>query len=132
VQWAVEQAHTASNSPVVQVLVIVIAALVISIIGYVFKRNRSMYNDVHEIKDVLITPKPTSLNPNPPKGLIAVVADHTTTLAVLLAGTKELVADKAQNDGSTSRDALNRIEKEQVRVAENLARDEHDNEQKGL
>ncbi|MHB2029658.1 MAG: hypothetical protein ACYCPT_12700, partial [Acidimicrobiales bacterium] len=75
------------------VLGALIVALVIWTVGYIFKKQRMMYNDVHEIKDVLITPKPTSLVPNPPKGLIDVVSAHTHALAILLKGTEALIVD---------------------------------------
>lgn len=81
---------------------------------------------VNQLFDIMVTKEPTPLDPHPRKGVVDVVADHTKSLGALLDGTKELVADKAVNDGSSSRDALIRIEKEQVRVAENLAHEGED------
>ena len=93
--WALQQVHDANSSALVQVVILVIAALAVSVIGYMYKRNRGMYNDVHDIKDVLITPKPTGLVPNPPTGLVDVVADHTRSLGALLSGTTALVVRAA-------------------------------------
>jgi hypothetical protein len=120
--------HGASSSgttPFVQVIILVVAALAVSLIGYVFKKNRGMYTDLHDIKDVLITPKPSGLVPHPEPGLVEIVAGHTKTLNTLLKGTEALIVDKGTNDGSTSRDALNRIEEEQARVAERLEEKEN-------
>jgi hypothetical protein len=115
----------AGTPPVVQILILVVAGLAVSVIGYVFKKNSNMANDVRDIKDVLITPKPTGLVPRPPEGLVDIVAGHTRALDTLLRGTQALIVDKGTNDGSTSRDALNRIEEEQARVAEHLAEKEN-------
>lgn len=101
-----------------QIIAIVIGAFVISGITYIVTKNRNMYSDVHEIKATLITPPRTALNPRPNPGLIDVVDSHGKMLSTLLTGTKALIADSKPDDGSTSRDALERIEAEQLRVAE--------------
>jgi hypothetical protein len=113
-------APTSVGATVGQIIAIVVGALLVSIITYIFTRNRTMYHDVREIKEVLITPSKTPLNPRPQPGLIDVVASHGRMLSTLLTGTKALIADTKPNDGSTSRDALDRIEEEQARVATEL------------
>ena len=117
---AVVPAPTTVGATIGQIVAIVVGALVVSVITYIFTKNRAMYSDVHEIKSVLITPPKTPLNPRPVPGLIDIVAGHGRMLNTLLTGTKALIADSKPNDGSTSKDALNRIEEEQSRVAEEL------------
>jgi len=103
-----------------QIVAIVIGAFVVWVAGYVFAKNRTMYGDVREMKRALITEPATPLNPNPTPGLIDVVSTHSQMLNTLLTGTKALIADSQANDGHTSRDALDRIEAEQARVASKL------------
>jgi hypothetical protein len=100
-----------------QIIAIVVAAFAVSAITFVVTKNRTMYSDVREIKATLITPHRTPLNPHPPLGLIDIVASHGRMLNTLLTGTRALIADSKPNDGSTSRDALDRIEEEQSRLA---------------
>lgn len=100
-----------------QIIAIVVGAFLISGITYIFARNRAMYQDVSEMKRALITPTPSALQPHPQRGLVDVVADHTRKLNVLLGVGKALVADSRSDDGATSRDAIDRIETEQARVA---------------
>jgi len=103
-----------------QIVAIVIGAFVVWVAGYVFAKNRTMYSDVREMKRALITEPVTPLNPNPTKGALDVIADHTRMLNTLLTGTKALITDSKPNDGESSRDALDRIEAEQARVAPDL------------
>jgi len=69
----------------------------------ILARNRAISTDVHEIKVALIGAEPTELNQNPQPGLIKVVEGHSSML-------KDLLADKKPNGGSTTRDAIDRIE----------------------
>jgi hypothetical protein len=103
-----------------QIVAMVVGAFIVSAVTYIVTKNRSMYVDVHEIKATLITPAKTQLNPRPNPGLIDIVASHGRMLDTLLVGTKALIADSKPNDGSTSKDALNRIEREQTRVASEI------------
>lgn len=66
-------------------------------------RNRSMSSDIVDIKNALIGAVPSPLDPRPRPGLISVVNVHSEML-------RDLVADKNTNGGSTTRDAINRIE----------------------
>lgn len=109
------------DASVSQVIAIVVAAFTISGVTYVFTKNRGMYKLVRSIYSMLTTAKPTALEPHPPLGLVDVVADHGRKLDTLLTGTKALIVDTQANQGSTSRDALKRIEQEQRRVAEEHA-----------
>lgn len=61
-----------------------------------FRFLSSLSKDVREIKGVLITPAPTPLVPHPPKGLVDNVAD--------------LLRDSKPDNGSSSRDVLDRID----------------------
>jgi len=74
--------------------------------------------DVRDMKNVLITPDPTPLVPNPNKGLVDVVAGLVKSATLTQEGTKALLKDSKPDNGSTSRDVLNRIEAEQTRLAD--------------
>jgi hypothetical protein len=74
---------------------------------------------VHEIKIVLVGEEKTPFNPNPKKGLITTVDGLVDTLQLNLTGTKALIVDSKPNDGSTSRDALDRIDEGMKRIADN-------------
>jgi hypothetical protein len=93
-----------------QALVGVIVGLVVIglplLIRYLVRLGRGQ----ERIMAVLITPEPTPLVPNPPKGLVDVVAGLVKTSKASLAGTAALIKDSKPNDGSTSRDVLDRIE----------------------
>jgi len=89
---------------------------------------------VGSVLAVLTTPLPTELNPRPTPGLVEAVmgkgglvdtvaelkvtstsnqrllADHSRQLSVLMTGSAALVKDIHTDDGSSSRDALDRIE----------------------
>jgi hypothetical protein len=75
-----------------------------------FKFLISLSRDVRDIKGVLITPEPTPLVPNPERGLVDKVADLMTKATLTASGTAALLRDSRPNDGSTSRDVLDRIE----------------------
>ena len=115
---------TVITASVGQIIAIVVAAFLISGITYVFTKNRAMYAMVRAIYAMLTTAKPTDLNPHPTHGLVDVVQDHSRKLDALILTGKALIVDSKIDNGKTSRDALNRIEVEQARVATELATDE--------
>jgi hypothetical protein len=59
---------------------------------------------------VLITPAPTPLVPDPPKGLVDIVAGLVKSATLTQEGTTALLRDSKPDDGSSSRDVLNRID----------------------
>lgn len=80
-----------------QVLIGVLVGVITLSIPVLIRLVAKMHSDVHEIKSVLITPKPTGLIPNPPQGLIDIVASLAFSAAANLAGTGALVTEKAGN-----------------------------------
>lgn len=76
--------------------------------------------DVHELKVAVVGEEATKYHPRRP-GLVEIVADMQRTVGATLTGTAALVKDSKPDEGSTSRDALDRIEIEQDRLR-NLTR----------
>jgi hypothetical protein len=100
-----------------QIIVGVVIALVALSIPVIIQLISRMHRDLHDIKGVLITPKPTGLVPNPPKGLVDVVAGLAHTAVANLSGTGALVSEKAGNGDSGMDVAKDTIETEQRRIA---------------
>jgi hypothetical protein len=88
----------ADTTPLVQVVIPVASALLLTLLTLVSRLVYNVVNDVHEIKDVLITPKPTQLVPKPPLGLV----DQVALLVI--------DATPPNGDKSSSRAVLERIE----------------------
>lgn len=101
-----------------QVLVGVITGIITLSIPVLIRLVAKMHNDVHDIKGVLITPKPTGLVPYPPQGLVDVVAGLAYTAAANLTGTGALVTEKAGNGSPIIDAAKVAIEAEQARTTE--------------
>jgi hypothetical protein len=60
---------------------------------------------------VVLTGRPvTDLDPAGTKGLVVTVAEHTEALSALTRGVGSLLADTKPDNGTTGKDALNRIE----------------------
>lgn len=99
-----------SGSSLAQILVIVAAGLLVVLIPFIFKAFRRLFSDVHDLK-VAVAGDPKYGVP----GLINTVSDLSKKMSANLAGTRALIVDKEPNDGSTMRDAVDRIEAEQKR-----------------
>jgi len=108
----------ASTSGPEQTAIGVIIGLVVLGLPLLSRYLVRLGRDLHDIKDVLITPSPTKLVPKPAKGLIDTVADLQVTVQAGVAGVGALIRDSQPDAGTTSRDALNRIETEQDRLRE--------------
>ena len=92
--------HESFFTSIGQVVILVAASLMTSLIVWVAKRQGALIkraeqsaSDVSEIKSVLITPKPTSLVPNPPMGLVDIVAGHTDTLTEMATQISSVASD---------------------------------------
>jgi hypothetical protein len=98
-----------------QVLIIISGGLALIVLPFLAKIAYNLVHDVHEIKVVLVGEQPTPLNPSPPAGMISNVNKLMDLAGANLVGTKALIDDKTPNDGSSMRDAIDRIEVEQQR-----------------
>jgi hypothetical protein len=90
-----------------ETVAIILGSFVIALltwsVGHFTERLNQAASDARETRIALVGEEPNDLNPNPKPGLVAVVSSHSEMLAAL-------VADKKPNGGSTTRDAINRIE----------------------
>ena len=107
-----------ADSGVAQTLIGIVVGLVVVglplLIRYLVRLGKSM----ERIMNVLITPDSTPLVPHPTPGLVDVVAGLVKTSNTNLAGTAALIKDSKPDNGSTSRDVLDRIEKTQSQQGE--------------
>lgn len=99
-----------TDSVSAQVLIGVVVGLVVFglplLIRYLVRLGKGM----ERIMNVLITPDPTPLVPHPAPGLVDVVAGLVKTSNTNLRGTAALIRDSQPDDGSSSRDVLDRID----------------------
>lgn len=106
----IAQAVTSTTTDFREVLISVASGVILLLVPLVVRFFAHISKDVREIKGVLITPEPTPLVPNPPEGLIDVVAGLVKTAGANLQGTVALIKDSKPDDGSSGRDVLNRID----------------------
>jgi hypothetical protein len=99
---------TDAVTPLVQVIIIVAAGLLVVAIPFALKAFRRLFNDVHDLK-VAVAGDPKYGVP----GLINTVRDLSDKMSLNLSGTTALIKDSKPDEGSSSRDALNRIEANQ-------------------
>lgn len=90
-----------------ETVAIVLGSFIIAIVTWgsshiMSKINQAAY-DARETRIALVGEEPSDLNPSPRPGLVTVVEEHSKMLSAL-------VADKKPNGGSTTRDAIDRIE----------------------
>src|ERR1700678_920969 len=93
-----------------QVLIGIVIGLVVVGLPLLIRYLVRLGNGQERIMAVLITPDPTPLVPNPPPGLVDVVAGLVKTSRFTLEGTAALIKDSKPDDGSSSRDVLDRID----------------------
>jgi hypothetical protein len=91
----------ASTSGFVQTMSGIIVGLVVVGVPLLIRFLVKLYNGQKKIMDVLITPEPTPLVPDPAPGLVDIVAG--------------LLRDSKPDDGTTGRDVLNTIARNTAR-----------------
>jgi hypothetical protein len=131
----VQHASTSGN-----VFFYIVAPLIVLLVawgarsGYKFFKNLS--KTVEEMRDSWLGAPPNKFNKTPEPGIAAIVENHTHILDDMRADLKDLsdktdsllrsatvlVDDSHSNDGSTSRDALDRIETKVTRPEETRTR----------
>jgi hypothetical protein len=95
---------------VVSGLLLLAIPLFVRFLAGITKRLDKLTDTVEEVKGVLVTPAPTLLNPHPASGLIDTVAGLAKSSKINLEGTAALIKDSKPDDGSSSRDVLDRID----------------------
>jgi hypothetical protein len=99
-----------TNSVFSQVAVGTIIGLVVVGLPLLIRYLVRLGKGVERIMTVLITPKPTDLVPNPPPGLVETVSKLVMAQTPNLRGTAALIRDSQPDDGSSSRDVLDKID----------------------
>lgn len=119
-----------------QTIAIIISTVLLTVLSIGVKRLSSIDRNSRAVMSVLVTAEPSKLNPNPPLGFLALVHRHDKmlgsldkTVGVLLVGQKAVlnqrVAERSDNGHDLRpQDALNLIEREQHRRAQENFNDE--------
>ena len=94
-----------------------LSSILLAILGFLARVITKMAKDMRGLKNAVVTQPVTEFNPSPPPALLDQVANvtkiverHDEALTELRDNVECLLVDSRENNGSTSRDALKRIE----------------------
>jgi hypothetical protein len=99
----------AQESGVDQVLIGALAGLLVIVIPLGVRGFRKLIKDVHDLKVAVVGEPANDYHPEIP-GLVKIVDGIVTSQKANLQGTAALIRDSKPDDGSSSRDVLDRID----------------------